>query len=135
MVKIGDTYLQKIIATDLVVRQIAEVSGDKNPIHLDDNYAGKTKFKGRIAQGLFCVNAISMILGNYLPGNGTILLSQSFVYRHPIYIDDEIEVKVIVREIIEEKKIVIIETVCKNQEGKIVVEGESKVKIEFANEC
>lgn len=135
MIRAGDTYLQKIIASDLVVRQIAEVSGDHNPIHLNDSYAEKTIFKKRIAQGLFCVNAISMILGNYLPGNGTILLSQSFFYRHPIYIDDEIEVKVIVREIIEEKNIVIMETICKNQAGKIVVEGESKVKIAFVNEC
>lgn len=128
MINLGDSYSQKFIASDEVVRDIAKVSGDINPVHLDEEYAKETIFGKRIAHGLFCLNAISMILGNYFPGNGTILLSQSFKYINPVYINDEIEVVLTVQEINHEKNIYVLSTVCKNQNSKIVLEGASTVK-------
>lgn len=67
MLKVGDSYAQSFTATDQTIRDIAKVSGDINPIHLDEAYASKSIFGRRIAHGLFCLNAISMILGNHFP--------------------------------------------------------------------
>ena len=97
MLKVGDSYAQSFTATDQTIRDIAKVSGDINPIHLDEAYASKSIFGRRIAHGLFCLNAISMILGNHFPGMGTILLSQSFEYKAPVYIGDVITVEVTVK--------------------------------------
>lgn len=129
-IHIGDSAELKVIATDEIVRNIANVSGDNNPVHLDNQYAEKTVFKRRIAHGLFCLNAISKLLGTVLPGEGTILLSQTFNYKFPVYIDDCVEVKVCVRDIKSEKRIYILDTICINQNGKVVLEGESVVKWE-----
>lgn len=126
--KIGQSFCKKFKATDEVVRAIAAVSGDCNPVHLDDSYAAKTVFGKRIAHGLFCLNGISMILGNYFPGEGTILIKQEFSYKKPVYIDDEIEICVIVQEINVEKEIVQLECVCRNQDDEVVLCGGSKVK-------
>lgn len=129
-IHIGDSAELEVTATDEIVKNIADVSGDNNPIHLDNQYAGKTVFKKRIAHGLFCLNAISKLLGTVLPGEGTILLSQTFSYKFPVYIDDHIEVKVCVKDIKREKKIYILDTICINQNRKVVLEGESVVKWE-----
>lgn len=120
---IGDSYSKVFTATDEIVREIAKVSGDVNPVHLDEEYAKATIFGKRIAHGLFCLNAISMILGNYFPGHGTILLSQSISYKKPVYIGDDIEVTITVDEIIKEKNIYVLSAVCRNQEQKTVLLG------------
>lgn len=130
MLNIGDSYSGKFIATDEVIRDIARISGDQNPVHLDDSYAANTVFGKRIAHGLFCLNAISMILGNHFPGNGTILLSQTFDYKRPVYIGDEIEVTLTISEIVQEKSIYVLSAVCRNQLKKDVLCGISKVKWE-----
>ena len=125
-INIGDSAQIIVSATDEIVRQIASVSGDVNPVHLDEEYAATTVFKKRIAHGLFCINGISRILGTVLPG--TILLSQSFQYKRPVYIGDEICIKVSVKEIKTEKSIYIFNVVCTNQEKQVVLEGDSAVK-------
>ena len=119
---IGDSAMIKVVATDEIVRKIANVSGD--------HYAEQTIFKKRIAHGLFLLNGISKLLGTVLPGEGTILISQSFNYKLPVYIDDCIEIKVCVKDIKRAKNIYIMDTVCTNQNEKVVLEGESIVKWE-----
>ena len=127
---IGDSAMIKVVATDEIVRKIANVSGDDNPVHLDDHYAEQTIFKKRIAHGLFLLNGISKLLGTVLPGEGTILISQSVNYKLPVYIDDCIEIKVCVKDIKRAKNIYIMDTVCTNQNEKVVLEGESIAKWE-----
>lgn len=124
----GDSYSKKFIASDEIVRAIAEVSGDINPVHLDDEYASRTIFKKRIAHGLFCLNGISMIIGNFFPGKGAILISQTFSYRKPVYIGDEIEITITIQNIIIEKDVLELECICENQNKEIVLSGLSKVK-------
>jgi 3-hydroxybutyryl-CoA dehydratase len=126
MLKVGSSYIKTVVADEQTIEKIAEVSGDKNPIHLNQAYAEQSKFGKRIAHGLFCINAISMIIGNYLPGNGTVLLSQNFQYKKPVYIDDRIEVTVSVANCISENKYTV-RTICKNQRDDIVLDGESVV--------
>ncbi|MCX4327764.1 MAG: MaoC/PaaZ C-terminal domain-containing protein [Lachnospiraceae bacterium] len=128
MLKAGDTYTSVRIASDETVKKIAEVSGDTNPIHIDEKYASGSMFGKRIAHGLFCINSISEAIGNHLPGNGAVLLSQDFVYRKPVYIGDMIETIIKIEEIQKEKNIYVLSTVCKNETGETVLEGMSKVK-------
>jgi len=99
------------------------VTGDFNPVHLDQGYADKTIFKGRIAHGLLSVGIISTILGNILPGHGTIYLSQEVKFLAPVRIGDTITAKVEVMELIPEKNRVKFKTTCTNQDGKVVVDG------------
>ncbi|MCI9278924.1 MaoC family dehydratase [bacterium D16-50] len=129
MLKVGDSYAQSFTATDQTIRDIAKVSGDINPIHLDEAYASKSIFGRRIAHGLFCLNAISMILGNHFPGMGTILLSQSFEYKAPVYIGDVITVEVTVTEAMP-KGVYLLSVVCQDQNRRKVLTGISKVKWE-----
>lgn len=128
MIQIGDFYGMKQVATEEIVKGIAEVSGDINPVHLDTAYAKGSMFGGKVAHGLFCLNMISAILGNHLPGPGTILIAQDFKYKKPVYIGDEIETKVSVESSVPEKSIYQLRTVCINQHGVIVLEGSSTVK-------
>lgn len=129
MLKVGDSYAQSFTATDQTIRDIAKVSGDINPIHLDEAYVSKSIFGRRIAHGLFCLNAISMILGNHFPGMGTILLSQSFEYKAPVYIGDVITVEVTVTEAMP-KGVYLLSVVCQDQNRRKVLTGISKVKWE-----
>jgi len=121
--KVGDSaqISKKITETDIA--DFARVTGDFNPVHLDQAYAEKTIFKGRIAHGLLSVGIISTILGNILPGHGTIYLSQEVKFLAPVKIGDTITARVEVLELIPEKNRVKFKTTCINQEGKIVVDG------------
>jgi 3-hydroxybutyryl-CoA dehydratase len=121
--KVGDSaqISKKITGTDIA--DFARVTGDFNPVHLDQAYAEKTTFKGRIAHGLLSVGFLSSILGNILPGHGTIYLSQEVKFLAPVRIGDTITAKVEVMELIPEKNRVKFRTTCINQEGNIVVDG------------
>ena len=121
--KIGDSAQLSKTITDTDINDFARVTGDFNPVHLDQAYAERTIFKGRIAHGLLSVGLLSNILGNILPGHGTIYLSQEVKFLAPVRIGDTITARVEVMELIPEKNRVKFRTTCINQEGKIVVEG------------
>lgn len=125
--KIGQSFSKTVVASDKIVRDIAKISGDINPIHLDDEYAKQSIFGRRIVHALFCHNIVSMIIGNYLPGYGTILVSQTFNYQKPVYVGDAVEVVVTVEKILPGEKYAL-STVCRNQNREVVLEGESIVK-------
>ena len=127
MLDIGRSFSVFSVADEQVVQDIARVSGDVNPIHLDENYAENSIFGKRFVHALFCHNVISMVLGNHLPGAGTILLSQSFQYKKPVYIGDVIETTVTVKQVLPKEKYVL-DTICRNQKNEIILIGESKVK-------
>jgi len=121
--KVGDSAQISKTITETDINDFARVTGDFNPVHLDQAYAEKTIFKGRIAHGLLSLGFISAILGNILPGHGAIYLSQEVKFLAPVRIGDTITAKVEVMELIPEKNRVKFRTTCINQEGKIVVEG------------
>lgn len=129
MLEVGCCYSKVFVANNQIIQDIAKISGDVNPIHLSEKYAKHSKFGKRIAHALFCQNNISMIIGNYLPGAGTILISQNFKYKKPVYIDDAIETVVTVEKILSGDRY-LLSTVCKNQKDEVVLEGESIVKWE-----
>jgi 3-hydroxybutyryl-CoA dehydratase len=121
--KVGDSAQISKTITETDINDFARVTGDFNPVHLDQAYAEKTIFKGRIAHGLLSVGLLSSILGNILPGHGTIYLSQEVKFLAPVRIGDTITAKVEVMELIPEKNRVKFRTTCINQEGNIVVDG------------
>jgi len=101
----------------------AGITGDFNPAHINEEYAKDTHFKGRIAHGMLMGGFISTVIGNQLPGPGTIYLKQDLEFLGPVRIGDTITAEVEVMEIMEEKKHVRLRTTCVNQAGKQVVDG------------
>ena len=121
--KVGDSAEWSRTVTEDDIKLFAEATGDFNPVHLDQTYAEKTFFKGRIAHGLLSLGYISTLLGNILPGHGTIYLSQEVKFLAPVRIGDTITARVEVMELNPEKNRVKFKTICFNHEGKIVVDG------------
>lgn len=113
-------FSKTLSETDLYL--YAGITGDLNPVHVDEEYAKKTKFKRRIAHGLLTASYICMPLGMYLPGPGTIQLSQFLEFLKPVFIGDTITVNLEVTEILEKGRIKI-RTLLKNQDGEIVLDG------------
>jgi 3-hydroxybutyryl-CoA dehydratase len=121
--KVGDSAQISKTITETDIDDFARVTGDFNPVHLDQAYAEKTIFKGRIAHGLLSVGLLSNILGNILPGHGTIYLSQEVRFLAPVRIGDTITARVEVIELLPEKNRAKFRTTCINQDGKEVVDG------------
>jgi len=125
--KIGDTASLKKTISDEDVRTFAQISGDHNPVHLDDAFAEGTIFKHRIAHGALTSALISAVLGQILPGPGTIYLSQTLKYKAPVYIGDEITARIELINFREDKNIATFKTDVTNQKGKTVITGEAVV--------
>lgn len=124
---IGDTASFSKTVSESDVYLFAGVTGDFNPAHINESYAEATFFKTRIAHGILAAGFISAVLGTQLPGPGTIYLRQSLNFRAPVEIGDTITATVEVIEIVKEKKRVRLSTVCVNQEGTVVLDGEAVV--------
>lgn len=108
--------------------EFAAVTGDTNPLHLDEAYAAATPFKGRIAHGMLSAGYISAVLGTELPGPGAIYVSQTLSFRRPVRIGDEVTARVKVAAIDAARGRVTFETVC-TVAGKTVVDGEAVVVV------
>ena len=116
------------VVTDADIRAFAAVSGDNNPVHLDEDYAAATPFKTRIAHGMLSAGYISAVLGTRLPGPGAIYISQTMNFKRPVRIGDEVITRATVSAIDSEKARVTLATVCEVA-GKAVVEGEAVVMV------
>jgi 3-hydroxybutyryl-CoA dehydratase len=125
--KIGDKASRTHTITDAMIRAFADASGDTNPVHLDDDYAAGTRFGRRIAHGMLTTSIISAILGNDLPGEGTIYLSQSVKFKAPVFVGDTITAAVELSAYREDKRIATFITTATNQDGTLVLEGEAVV--------
>lgn len=127
--KVGDAAeVSKTIAEE-DVRAFAELTGDRNPVHLDEEYAASTRFGRRIAHGMLGASLISAVLASELPGRGTVYLSQTLRFTAPVFLGDTVTARVVVRAVREDKPVVTLETFCTNQRGERVVEGEAVVLV------
>ncbi len=126
---VGDTaeITRTIAAGD--IEAFAEVTGDRNPLHLDDEFAKTTRFGRRIAHGMLSASLISSVLANKLPGEGSVYLGQTLQFVAPVFPGDEITARVTVTEARENRPIVKLETVCVNQHGDTVVRGEATILV------
>ena len=111
------------------VALFAQITGDFNPVHLDEAAAAKSLFGGRIAHGMLTAGLISATLAGKLPGPGSVYLSQTLRFTAPVRIGDTVTARVEVIEMIVPKRRVRLSTVCRNQNGDKVVDGEAIVLV------
>ncbi|MCC2679774.1 MAG: maoC family protein [Pseudobdellovibrio sp.] len=123
---VGYKATETIKITDKMVRQFAEMSGDFNPIHLDDDYAKTTRFGRRIAHGMILAALISRFLNEKI-GAGGIYLGQTLKFTNPVFIDDEITFELEVTKLHKTRGLGIIETNAKKADGEYVVKGEATI--------
>ena len=119
------TFSKTISESDVYL--FAGITGDLNPAHIDEIYASKTFFKTRIVHGMLLGGLISAVIGNKLPGPGTIYVKQDLRFRAPVQIGDTITAKVTVLELDPERNRAKLETSCENQEGLVVLIGEALI--------
>ncbi len=124
---IGQSASYSRVVTDEAVRLFAAVSGDVNPVHLDEEFAATTQFKGRIAHGMFTAGLISAAIAMELPGPGVIYLGQELRFERPVRIGDTITVELTVTGKTPSRNFVQLQTVARNQHGKTVVSGSANV--------
>ena len=127
MIKVGDTAEFTKTISEFDVYAYAGISGDFNPAHINAVEAEKGMFKERIAHGMLSAGLISAVLGNQLPGPGTIYMGQELKFLRPVKFGDTITAKVEVLEKIEEKNRLILRTYCINQNNEIVIDGKATV--------
>jgi 3-hydroxybutyryl-CoA dehydratase len=126
----SETLTKAVNSSDVV--GFAEVTGDRNPIHLSEHFAAKTPFGTRIAHGLYTASLISAVLGTRLPGPGAVYISQTLNFRAPVKIGDTVEVKVTVAELVAAKSRARLACTC-TVGGETVLDGEAWVKVPSRN--
>ena len=128
--KEGETAKLVKTITQSDIEQFAELVGDRNPVHVNPDFAKKTRFGRPIAHGMWGLSLVSAVLGTKLPGPGTIYLSQTVQFKAPVFAGDTLTAKVKVLEVRQDKPIVKLETTCENQKGELILTGESVVLVE-----
>ncbi len=126
-IAIGDTASFSKTITEHDVNAFAGLSGNFNPVHVDEEFARNTRFKGRIAHGLLAAGLISTVIGTALPGANAIYLAQELVFKSPVMLGDTLTALVEVVEKIEAKKRIIFKTSVTNQNGVVVIEGKDTI--------
>ena len=126
---VGDTAEITRTIAESDIEAFADVTGDRNPVHLDDEFAKNTRFGRRIAHGMLTASLISSVLANHLPGEGSVYLGQTLQFVAPVFPGDEVTARVTVVEVRENRPIVKLETVCVNQRGETVIRGEATVLV------
>lgn len=124
-IQIGDTFEFSKQITDQLIRDFADVSGDRNPIHLDEEFAAKTRFGKRIGHGMLTASFLSALLGSSLSVRKIVYLGQTLRFTNPAYIGDTVTARGTVKEIRSDKPVITIDTVCVNQDGTVLIEGEA----------
>ncbi len=130
-VKVGDTAsFEKTVSEEDIVA-FARATGDEQPLHLDESYAAKTRFKRRVAHGMLSAGLISAALGTRLAADATVIyLSQSLRFLRPVFPGDTVTAKVEVTGVDPERQFVTCATECVNQDGRSVLTGEATVLLD-----
>lgn len=124
----GSVYEEHFSFTQEQVNQFAEVSGDKNPIHIDAQYAAQTVFKKPVIHGFLGGSVFSRVLGTRFPGEGTIYMRQDMAFRRPMFVDQRYKAHFEILEHHADKHRALIATVVEDAEGKPVITGEALVQ-------
>ena len=125
---VGQSAELTMTVSEKGIESFAEVTGDVNPVHLDEAYAATTPFKTRIAHGMLSAGYISAVIGTKLPGPGAIYVGQTLRFKRPVKIGDEVTARCTITEIDQEKARIVLETVC-TVADKPVVEGEATIMV------
>jgi 3-hydroxybutyryl-CoA dehydratase len=126
--RVGMNESYSHVISDNDIRSFANISGDTNPIHLDDVYAQGTVFKKRIAHGLMSASFFSALFGTKLPGQGCVYVSQNLNFKRPVYIGDSVTAKIEITDINIKKRRIFFSTTCR-VDGKVVIDGTAEIYI------
>lgn len=126
---VGQSAEYSRVVSDEDVKLFAKVTGDFNPVHIDEAAAAKSRFGGRIAHGMLSGGLVSAAIANKLPGEGSIYLAQTMRFTAPVRIGDTITVSLTVLELLSKNR-VRLATVCRNQNGETVLDGEATILVD-----
>jgi len=124
---IGSKHSFEVTISDELEEDFAKISGDHNPLHMDEHYASETKFGKRVCHGMLLASFFSRLVGMHLPGKNALYFSQNLNFVGPCFIGDKITVKGEVVDKSEATRIIKLKTTIKNQEGKLLIEGTAQV--------
>lgn len=127
MIEVNQVFTHEFQFSQEEVSRFAEVTGDKNPVHTDAEYAAKTMFKRPIMHGMLGASLFSKVFGTLFPGEGTIYLKQTLNFLKPMYVDTAYDAVFTVKEVFKDKNRAIVETVIKDKDGKLCTSGEATV--------
>jgi len=122
---VGQSASHEHTVTERDIQLFGEATGDMNPVHFDEEYARRTIFRGRVAHGVLSIGFMSAVLGNQLPGPGSIFMSATTIFKAPVRIGDTVLTVCTVKEI-RDKRQVVMECIC-SVAGEVVVTGEALV--------
>jgi len=132
--KISDFYVgqnaslsKRFVLDD--VKAFSQLSMDNNPVHLNEEYAKNSIFGDRIVYGYLTASLFSGIIGSIMPGPGAIYLNQNLNFRKPIYHNELVTATCTITHIREDKPIITLETICKNEKGEIAIDGTAVIKL------
>lgn len=128
-IEIGHKKKFDIIITESMLNEFAKLSGDYNPLHMDNNYAQSTIFKKRVCHGLLIASFFSQLIGMHLPGKNALYIEQSLKFISPCFINDEISVQ---GEVIDKSvatRIITLKTTINNIHGKCLIDGQAKIMV------
>lgn len=128
-ISVGATFTATKKITDEVIRTFADLSGDYNPIHIDDEFAVKTRFGRRIAHGMISGALLSTVLGTEFGEKQVVYMSQTMKFVSPVFVDDTITATATITHIREDKPVVTVETVVAKEDGTVVVRGEAALLV------
>ena len=126
-IKIGQSKDFQIIVDEKLVDSFAKISGDFNPLHMDNEYAKNTKFGKRICHGMLLASFFSQIIGMYLPGVNALYFSQNLNFVNPCFVGDKVKISGEIIDKSEATRIIKVKTTVKNQQEELVVEGTAQV--------
>lgn len=131
MIKQGDTFVETLTFKQSDVEKFAEITGDRNPIHLDKEFAAKTPFGRPIVHGFLSGAVFSKVFGTQFPGQGTIYMSQEMRFTGPVFVDQLYTARFEVLEVNTEKNTGVVKCILEDAEGKICIDGMAKLKNKF----
>ncbi len=127
-IEIGKIFQFKKILTSQDIKEFSKITGDENPLHLDEEYAKTTPFKGRICHGMLTASLFSALFGMVCPGRKNLYLSQTINFKKPVRINSELTIRGIVEQKIDSLKIIFVKTEILSNNG-VVVDGKAKIQL------
>jgi len=128
-IEVGQKRKFSVKITESLINEFAKISGDYNPLHVDEQYAKSTKFEKRVCHGVLLGSFFSKMVGMYLPGKRALYFSQTMDFRLPCFINDKVAVEAEVLEKSLSSRMLTIKTAIYNQDGKCLVDGIAKVMV------
>lgn len=125
-IEVGMCVSYSQVVKDSDIKKFAEISGDRNPVHLEEDFAKNSRYKKRIAHGLLTASYFSALFGTKIPGEGCVYASQSLKFKRPVYLGDTVTATVVVTKLDLRKKKVFFRTICKVK-NKVVTDDEAEI--------